>query len=732
MLVAHGAEILSTGGTAQAIRDAGIPVKDVAEHTGFPEILDGRVKTLLPQVHGGLLGRRDLPDHLAQMHQHAIAPIDLVAVNLYPFEATVARGAPFADVVENIDIGGPAMIRSAAKNFASVVVVTEPAQLLEVQAELAAGGTSIGLRRRLAQAAYARTAAYDAAISTWFARQNGEEFPQRLATAGLLRQTLRYGENPHQRAGFYTDGTQRPGIATAAQVQGKELSYNNLNDTDAAFECVAEFDQPAIVIVKHANPCGVATADSLAQAWDLALRCDPTSAFGGIVAANRVLDAAAAERITAIFTEVVVAPDADEAARAVFARKKNLRLLLTGALPDPAAPGMLLKSVAGGFLAQSRDTGRGRAIRPQGGDAAGADGAGNGGPAVRLPRLQACEVQRHRPCPGPGHGGHRRGADEPRRILPHRRLEVGGRRPCRRAGPAAGGGFRGGLRRLLPLRGRAGNGGRGRGHRGDPAGRVDARCGSGRGGGQGRARHGLHGDAALPALILRLTAPGPRGGHRADPAPRHGPPPHGSRPMDRLLDGYRRFRAETWPEARARFEELASRGQRPHTLVIACSDSRVDPAVIFGAGPGELFVIRNVANLVPPFRPDSEYHGTSAALEFGVRVLQVSQILVMGHAMCGGINALLNGAPPEARDFLPSWMRIAADARRRVLECTPVEEAQEACELEAVRLSLANLRSFPWVAEAEAEGRLALHGAHFAVVTGRLMVLGAAGEFAQA
>jgi phosphoribosylaminoimidazolecarboxamide formyltransferase/IMP cyclohydrolase len=358
MLAAHGAEILSTGGTAQAIRDAGIPVKDVAEHTGFPEILDGRVKTLLPQVHGGLLGRRDLPDHLAQMQRHAIAPIDLVAVNLYPFEAAVARGAPFEDVVENIDIGGPAMIRSAAKNFTSVVVVTEPAQLLEVQAELAAGGTSISLRRRLAQAAYARTAAYDAAISTWFARQNGEEFPQRLATAGLLRQTLRYGENPHQRAGFYTDGSQRPGIATAAQVQGKELSYNNLNDTDAAFECVAEFDQPAIVIVKHANPCGVATADSLAQAWDLALRCDPVSAFGGIVAANRVLDAAAAERIAAIFTEVVVAPDADEAARAVFARKKNLRLLLTGALPDPAAPGMLLKSVAGGFLAQSRDAGR--------------------------------------------------------------------------------------------------------------------------------------------------------------------------------------------------------------------------------------------------------------------------------------------------------------------------------------------------------------------------------------
>ena len=357
-LAAHGAEILSTGGTAQAIRAAGIPVKDISEHTGFPEILDGRVKTLVPQVHGGLLGRRDLPAHLAQMEQHRIAPIDLVCVNLYPFEAAVAKGADFAECIENIDIGGPAMIRSAAKNFSSVVVVTEPDQLAEVRAELETGGTSIALRQRLAASAYARTAAYDSAISTWFASQNKEAFPPRLAIAGVLRQTLRYGENPHQQAGFYVDGTARPGIATATQIQGKELSYNNLNDTDAAFECLAEFDRPAIVIVKHANPCGVAEAQSLAAAWDLALRCDPVSAFGGIVAANRVLDAAAAERITAIFTEVVVAPDADDAARAIFARKKNLRLLLTGGLPDPAAPGRSFKSVAGGFLAQSRDAGR--------------------------------------------------------------------------------------------------------------------------------------------------------------------------------------------------------------------------------------------------------------------------------------------------------------------------------------------------------------------------------------
>jgi phosphoribosylaminoimidazolecarboxamide formyltransferase/IMP cyclohydrolase len=358
-LADRGAEILSTGGTAAAIRAAGIPVKDVSEHTGFPEILDGRVKTLVPQVHGGLLGRRDEAAHVAQMEEHGIAPIDLVAVNLYPFEATVAQGAGFEDCIENIDIGGPAMIRSAAKNHAHVVVVTETAQLAEVRAEIeASGGTTHALRRRFAQRAYARTAAYDAAISTWFAVQLGEEFPPRLAFAGELAQTLRYGENPHQHAGFYRDGSQRFGIATARQVQGKELSYNNLNDTDAAFECVAEFEKPAIVIVKHANPCGVAEGADLASGWDAALRCDPVSAFGGIIAANRTLDAAAAERISAIFTEVVIAPDADDAAQAIFARKKNLRLLLTGGLPDPGAPGMVFRSVAGGFLAQSRDAGR--------------------------------------------------------------------------------------------------------------------------------------------------------------------------------------------------------------------------------------------------------------------------------------------------------------------------------------------------------------------------------------
>jgi phosphoribosylaminoimidazolecarboxamide formyltransferase/IMP cyclohydrolase len=358
-LAGTGAEILSTGGTARMLREAGIAVKDVSDHTGFPEILDGRVKTLVPQIHGGLLGRRGDEKHVAQMAQHGIAPIDLLVSNLYPFEATVAKGASYEETVEEIDIGGPALTRAAAKNHEDVAVVTDPAQMAELQAEIAAqGGTSLATRKRLAAAAFARTGAYDAAISSWFAQKLEQDFPPRLALAGILKQTLRYGENPHQQAAFYTDGSNRPGIATAQQVQGKELSYNNLNDTDAAFECVAEFERPTIVIVKHANPCGVAEGGSLTEAWDLALRCDPVSAFGGIVAANRTLDAAAAEKISAIFTEVVVAPDADDAAKAIFARKKNLRLLLTGGLPDPASPGRVIRSVSGGFLAQSRDAGR--------------------------------------------------------------------------------------------------------------------------------------------------------------------------------------------------------------------------------------------------------------------------------------------------------------------------------------------------------------------------------------
>ncbi len=357
-LAALGVEILSTGGSAKALRAAGVPVIEVSDHTGFPEILDGRVKTLVPQIHGGILGRRDLPDHVAQMEQHGIAPIDLVAVNLYPFEATVAAGAGWEACVENIDIGGPALIRAAAKNHDFVAVLTEPAHYDAVLAEMHAhGGTTKALRRRLAGDAYARTAAYDAAIATWFAARQDVTFPDRLTVSGRLQQMLRYGENPHQEAAFYVGGT-RPGVATARQVQGKELSYNNLNDTDAAFECVAEFDAPAVVIVKHANPCGVAEGATLAQAWDLALRCDPVSAYGGIIAVNRTLDEEAAERMAAIFTEVIVAPDATEAAQRVLARKKNLRLLLTGALPDPAEAGLTVRSVAGGLLAQCRDNGR--------------------------------------------------------------------------------------------------------------------------------------------------------------------------------------------------------------------------------------------------------------------------------------------------------------------------------------------------------------------------------------
>jgi phosphoribosylaminoimidazolecarboxamide formyltransferase/IMP cyclohydrolase len=358
-LEAHGVKILSTGGSAKMLREAGVPVTEVSEHTGFPEILEGRVKTLVPQVHGGILGKRNDPAHIAQMAAHDITPIDLVAVNLYPFEATVARGAAFEDCIENIDIGGPAMIRSAAKNHDGVAVLTAPEHYQAVLAELSAqGGTSLGLRRKLAAAAYARTAAYDAAISGWFAGQNGEEYPDSFSISGVKKQELRYGENPHQSAAFYTSSPARFGVATATQHQGKELSYNNYNDTDAAYECVAEFDAPSIVIVKHANPCGVASAESVAAAWDSALACDPVSAFGGIVALNRALDEETAAKISAIFTEVIIAPEATDGAKALLAAKKNLRLLTTGGLPDPAEAGVTFKSLAGGFLLQTRDAGR--------------------------------------------------------------------------------------------------------------------------------------------------------------------------------------------------------------------------------------------------------------------------------------------------------------------------------------------------------------------------------------
>jgi len=352
-----GVELVSTGGTKAAIAAAGLPVRDVSDLTGFPEMMDGRVKTLHPIVHGGLLGVRDAAEHARAMTDHGIGGIDLLYVNLYPFEATVAAGGDWAACVENIDIGGPAMIRSAAKNHGYVAVCTDPADMAEVLTHLkATGTTTLELRKRLAARAYARTAAYDAAISAWFADQLGDAQPARKAIAGTLIQTMRYGENPHQSAAFYAHGAARPGVANARQLQGKELSYNNIADTDAAFELVAEFDAPACVIVKHANPCGVATGDDLLGAYKRALECDPVSAFGGIVAVNRKLDRAAAEAIVEVFTEVVIAPDADEDAVAVFAGKKNLRLLVTGALPDAHAPGEVFRSVAGGFLVQSRDT----------------------------------------------------------------------------------------------------------------------------------------------------------------------------------------------------------------------------------------------------------------------------------------------------------------------------------------------------------------------------------------
>ena len=359
-LAGYGVELISTGGTAQVVRDAGLKVLDVSEVTGFPEMMDGRVKTLHPKLHGGLLAIRSNKEHAAAMEKFGIKPIDLVIVNLYPFEASVAKGAAYNDCIENIDIGGPAMIRAAAKNHADVTVVVEPADYSKVLGELAqhSGMTTLELRRRLAAKAYARTAAYDAAISNWFRDALRDTAPDYCVFGGKLLQSLRYGENPHQTAAFYRAPGERFGVATARQVQGKELSYNNINDTDAAYECVAEFDAKrtaACVIVKHANPCGVAEGEDLLDAYKKALACDSTSAFGGIVALNRKLDAEAAKAITEIFTEVIIAPDADEEAIKIVVAKKNLRLLLAGGLPDPRAGGTIVKSVAGGLLVQSRD-----------------------------------------------------------------------------------------------------------------------------------------------------------------------------------------------------------------------------------------------------------------------------------------------------------------------------------------------------------------------------------------
>ncbi|MES2443551.1 MAG: bifunctional phosphoribosylaminoimidazolecarboxamide formyltransferase/IMP cyclohydrolase [Pseudomonadota bacterium] len=362
-LARHGVELVSTGGTAAVLRDAGLAVRDISDLTGFPEMMDGRVKTLHPKVHGGLLAVRDDAGHMASAEEHAIGMIDLVVVNLYPFLQTVMKGAARPEIIENIDIGGPSMVRSAAKNHAFVAIVTDPADYAELLAEMDASGgaTSLDFRKRLAARAFAATATYDGMIASWFGfADQGQMFPETMPITLKHKSTLRYGENPHQSAAFYTaTGPHAQGIGQARQVQGKALSYNNLNDADAALELVSEFRDaaPSVVIVKHANPCGVATAATLEEAYAAAFACDTVSAFGGIIALNRTLDEATARAIAGIFTEVVVAPDADEAALAIFAAKKNLRLLLTGALPDPKRGGITAKSITGGWLIQSRDNG---------------------------------------------------------------------------------------------------------------------------------------------------------------------------------------------------------------------------------------------------------------------------------------------------------------------------------------------------------------------------------------
>jgi len=357
-----GVKLLSTGGTAKAIAEAGLPVRDVSDITNFPEIMDGRVKTLHPNVHGGLLAIRDDADHVEAMKAHGIEAIDLSVINLYPFEEVRAKGGDYPTTVENIDIGGPAMIRASAKNHAYVTVVTDPSDYPALVEALQSddGQTSYALRQRFAAKAYARTAAYDAVISNWFAEALAIETPDYRAIGGVLKEKMRYGENPHQSAGFYLTGEKRPGVATATLLQGKQLSYNNINDTDAAYELVAEFlpeNAPAVAIIKHANPCGVATGPTLAEAYRRALACDSVSAFGGVIALNRTLDAETAEEIVKLFTEVIIAPDVTEEAKSIIARKPNLRLLAAGGLPDPRAAGLTAKTVSGGLLVQSRDNG---------------------------------------------------------------------------------------------------------------------------------------------------------------------------------------------------------------------------------------------------------------------------------------------------------------------------------------------------------------------------------------
>ncbi|MBX5197938.1 bifunctional phosphoribosylaminoimidazolecarboxamide formyltransferase/IMP cyclohydrolase [Rhizobium sp. NZLR10] len=360
-LSARGVRLLSTGGTFKAIAAAGLAVIDVSEITGFPEIMDGRVKTLHPTVHGGLLAIRDDSEHQEAMKQHGIEAIDLAVINLYPFEEVRAAGGDYPTTVENIDIGGPAMIRASAKNHAYVTILTDPADYAEFTEQLSAdeGKTAYAFRQRMAAKAYARTAAYDAMISNWFAEVLSIDTPRHRVIGGALKEEMRYGENPHQKAAFYVTGEKRPGVSTAALLQGKQLSYNNINDTDAAYELVAEFlpQKAACAIIKHANPCGVATGSSLVEAYRRALACDSVSAFGGIIALNRTLDAETAEEIVKLFTEVIIAPDVTAEAKAIVARKPNLRLLSAGGLPDPRAAGLTAKTVSGGLLVQSRDNG---------------------------------------------------------------------------------------------------------------------------------------------------------------------------------------------------------------------------------------------------------------------------------------------------------------------------------------------------------------------------------------
>ncbi len=506
-LAGHGVEIVSTGGTAKALKDAGLKVIDVSELTGFPEMMDGRVKTLHPKVHGGLLAIRDNKEHAGAMAAHGIKPIDLLVVNLYPFEATVAKGASYDDCVENIDIGGPAMIRAAAKNHADVAVVVEPDDYAAVLAELTqhGGATTLALRKKLAAKAYARTAAYDAAISNWFANELKDDAPSFRAFGGKLAEALRYGENPHQSAAFYRAPEQRFGVATARQVQGKQLSYNNINDTDAAYECVAEFDgkrTAAVAIIKHANPCGVAEGASLAEAYRKALACDSTSAFGGIVAVNRTLDAESAKAITEIFTEVIIAPDATEEAIAIVGAKKNLRLLIAGGLAGSARRrphGEVGGRRIAGSVARQR---RGRRDAAQDRHQARADRRRARRPALCVPRRQARQVQHHRLCQGSRHRRHRRRPDEPHRCGAHRGAQGRGCREGIEARGAAHQGLGGRVRRVLPVRRRTIGCDRGRRHRGDPARRLDARRRSHQGCRRSRCRHGVHRHAAFPALNI--------------------------------------------------------------------------------------------------------------------------------------------------------------------------------------------------------------------------------------